>query len=72
MRVLRNTHNGPVRLTRRDFLKGCVAFAALMIPTGRLQKPFTRRKKIRGYRQVAPFDGPGSLWHESLCRIMEG
>ena len=53
MRVLRNTHSGPVRLTRRDFLKGCVAFAGLsMIPTGLLKEPFERKKKIRGYRRL--------------------
>ena len=73
MRVLRNTHSGPVRLTRRDFLKGCVAFTALgMIPTGLLQEPFARREEDSGLQAVAPFEGPGPLWHESLCRIMEG
>jgi len=52
MRVLRNTNSGPVRLSRRDFLKGCVSFAALsMIPTGLLRKRFPR-KKIRGYRRL--------------------
>lgn len=54
MRVLHNTHSGPVRLTRRDFLKGCLAFAGWsMIPTGLLQEPFPR-KKIRGYRRLRP------------------
>ena len=55
MRVLRNTHSGPVPLTRRDFLKGCAAFAALgMIPTGLLQEPVAGGKKIRGYRRLRP------------------
>jgi hypothetical protein len=56
MRVLRNTHSGPVPLTRRDFLKGCAAFAALgMIPTRLLQEPVAGGKKIRGYRRLRPF-----------------
>ncbi|MCG6879035.1 MAG: twin-arginine translocation signal domain-containing protein [Deltaproteobacteria bacterium] len=59
MRVLRNTHSGPVQLNRRDFLKRCVAFAALgMIPTGLLQEPFARKKKIRGYRRLRPLTDP--------------
>lgn len=55
MRVLRNTNSGPFRLNRRDFLKGCVAFAALgIIPTGLLRKPCVGKKQIRGYRRLRP------------------
>jgi len=53
MRILRNKDRGQIWLSRRGFLRGCVAFAALsMVPTGLLRRVRPGSVRVLAYKRL--------------------